>query len=576
MLNIWIDFSSFLLITIITYKFITTFLPKTEASPMIYKRKKLKNKKVIFNLQMATIYKYRSGFIWATNDGKISFKVADKKICEISIDILMPTFQNINSYFCRQNYFVNENSFCFEINKNSISTTNLNSSILLKISKPKLHFVTNTEKGVFFFLVNNQIFGFRLTSGKCTKIFTNTENIYFSFDKDFTLSWIGDCEYLTKSQSINLIKREFGVVDTTNWSNSITASEILFKSNSIKSHMLQNSLKIENWKIFTKLYKIIFKQVKIQDFITVIKPDEFWLDLSSLGFSKLISINFKNKLLEINDILTGYKTFLKFGQNIVFIERGCYWGNEILFIKLKGSTTMQFSPFTEKLDFNSVYYNSILSLNSQNQKKFDILYSKPKQLDFVTILELINRAILQGVYIDLQKLFCGIMVTTLPKKTQFAFANLMLSFMAVKQDFFMLYDYDFRKFLISQCKNLDKISVGEARCFVKKILPYLTDDTVINFLLDYLEKTKNTKDYACWEYVYSEILGVNLRGSKVFFTQKTDKNNLHTQVKIRINDKIVQFINKNRTQGIICNDRLLVDINYIDLSTNTKKFLVEI
>ena len=582
MLEFFLLFSSSFVGLCILFPFIYDVIPHIVATPYMYSYKKLRSKKIIFNTQMASVWVKDNFYVIVLNDGTIGFVKEDSLLCKVEFGVnnheeYLLQHVILNNNHCRVKYASKQHYFVINIHKEGFELeSNLVDEFILEISKPQCSYITNQDKGLFCINEKGKIIGFELQKGYCSNIRAYPEYIEMAVwpQSAYFVFVDSPLNVVTGPERKKVLKSMFGYIDTSAWQQKIKKIEVLVPFNTLKSLNIQKLIKKENWTLFLDYDRfLLLPEFKLKDFCGKVFAEKFFISLTALGFSKLVRVSvLRRHVVEIKDFVSGYKVYIKFESKVCHVEHRCIWNDDRIYIFLKEATDYEFVPFYLEFDCDKLTYNSVLDLHNVPHKCYCVLYSKPKILHLNVIFELVNRSILQGEKIDLNKIFKDVLLTSLPSSTQFLCANLLLTSITVTGDESLLYNDDFKHFLIERCHYLSNVSVGTARCFVKKLLPYIKDNKIIDFLLDFMFKTKKVRDYNSWEYVFTSLLGVTINNSKLVLEKDSTYEKFDGEIFIM--GKTIKLSRDRLNKNIKCNGRIYVDMNQITLD-NKNELVIE-
>ena len=106
----------------------------------------------------------------------------------------------------------------------------------------------------------------------------------------------------------------------------------------------------------------------------------------------------------------------------------------------------------------------------------------------------------------------------MPEYVQFKVCNCFLTYINTFSKQYKINQYKLKKFflknLIYAIKNLN----SNTFCFLKKILPYITEQKLSNKILDLILEYRSKFKTGDYEYYLSEILGIRLEKNKLYMT----------------------------------------------------------
>ena len=229
--------------------------------------------------------------------------------------------------------------------------------------------------------------------------------------------------------------------------------------------------------------------------------------LDKLGFSKLVLLRRAKNKLYVKDVLVNFEYVLLADKNVKAQILNLWGENYIL---------LQSNNCNVKV---SIFYKFVK--NKFLFKPLTIGNNSPKINNFLSISNVfdnINRLLLHGVEIDIFKICANLNLKYLPEYVQFKVCNCFLTYINTFSKQYKINQYKLKKFflksLIYAIKNLN----SNTFCFLKKILPYITEQKLSNKILDLILECRSKFNRGDYEYYLSEILGIRLEKNKLYMT----------------------------------------------------------
>lgn len=375
-------------------------------------------------------------------------------------------------------------------------TCSKSTEINIKFKKPDFqYFINSTKKTITIISQSKLIFTFLdflnfeiVQSNTSIEIKLIAKNSCIQFNQEFFT--------LNKFELSKFKRRYFGNFDIASW-------EFLPDFQSKKQNILQTNyqkqLLNEKEKQILIPNKIYNEIERILGTIEIKKNDI--LSLTKLGLSKLVLLKKQKNKIILLDLLTNLNYEIVSNQN-VSVQIQNIWQEDFLVFNCNCVINILFMP---KYINNEILRESlIIGTNST------FLCT----LDTFSIFDNLNRLLLHGVYIDLQKLFLKLNTEYLPSNLKLSLANNLLLFMIVFSQKNLINNKTIKRFLLENLiyatKNLNYKSIN----FIKNIIPFIQDKDLYNKLLELvLNNNFTNKDY---EAYFTNVLGIRLQGEKLF------------------------------------------------------------
>ena len=468
---------------------------------------------------------------------------------EFNFKIKINTNKTFIRYYISNSYlrlYYQDLTITFYKNKFIFKST-ANTKVQFIIEKPNCQFFLNTKNSTFT-IKNDTTLNFFAV--KFDKFEVQDLNKYLILQTN--LNGIGEIclnqnfNILNKDELKNFKSENFGFYDVEKW-------EFMPYFKDSASNKLQEKFQIN---LLDKYNKTIFlpnfnyKESFLEDFSFEIE-NYLFLSLDKLGFSKLVHLKqSKNKLI-VQDVLVNFEYVFNL-KNIFNARLLSLWGENYLLIQTT-KNFVEFKIFDKYLD------SKILS-KSLIYPDLKIIRNNNLSLSF--IFENINRLILHGFNIDVFKIINSLNLKYLPEYMQFKICNCLLSYINTFNKQYKITQLKLKSFLLKNLvysiKNLNSSSF----CFLKKILPYITEQKISNNILDLILECKSKFKNANYEFFLSEILGIRLEGTKLFITP-SKANEIKT--KIWIKGKVISISITKNWQVLKVDGLTLSGIDYFDL-----------
>ena len=450
----------------------------------------------------------------------------------ISKDYLRLYYVNLNITFYK-------NKFVFE----SADTVFIN----FIIEKPNCQFFINTKTNSFS-IKEKSTLKFNTTGFKDFNIVDkgNYLNIETQFNKSGRVTINQDFRILDKQQLVDFKKDNFGYYDTAKWE-----FMPVFKNKDF--NLLQEKYQIN---LLNKSNKTITLpgfdyNESILDSLEFKIKDYKLFSLDKLGFSKLVLLRRAKNKLYVKDVLVNFEYVLLADKNVK-AQILNLWGENYILLQ-SNNCNIKLNIFAKFINNNFLFKPLTIGNNSPKVNNF---------LSISNVFDNINRLLLHGVEIDIFKICANLNLKYLPEYVQFKVCNCFLTYINTFSKQYKINQYKLKKFflksLIYAIKNLN----SNTFCFLKKILPYITEQKLSNKILDLILECRSKFNRGDYEYYLSEILGIRLEKNKLYMTP-SKKNS--TNVTLWVKGKLLTLkINKD-WQILKVDGLTLSGIDYFDL-----------
>ena len=406
----------------------------------------------------------------------------------ISKDYLRLYYVNFNITFYK-------NKFVFE----SADTVFIN----FIIEKPNCQFFINTKTNSFS-LKEKSTLKFNATGFKDFNIVDkgNYLNIETQFNKSGRVTINQDFRILDKQQLVDFKKDNFGYYDTAKWE-----FMPVFKNNDF--NLLQEKYQINLLNKSNKTITLLGFDYNesILDSLEFKIKDYKLFSLDKLGFSKLVLLRRAKNKLYVKDVLVNFEYVLLADKNVK-AQILNLWGENYILLQ-SNNCNVKLSVFNKFVNNNFLFKPLTIGNNLPKINNF---------LSISNIFDNINRLLLHGVEIDIFKICANLNLKYLPEYVQFKVCNCFLTYINTFSKQYKINQYKLKKFflksLIYAIKNLN----SNTFCFLKKILPYITEQKLSNKILDLILECRSKFKTGDYEYYVSEILGIRLEKNKLYMT----------------------------------------------------------
>ncbi len=312
-----------------------------------------------------------------------------------------------------------------------------------------------------------------------------------------------------KKAKQSILKNLFGFFNTDKWENLPTFDTLKGENNALKVKYQKEVLNAQNKSVFIPNEKANFLTLTKENFSI---DSNFYLNLDALGCSKLVRLRKYNKNLIISDLLCNFKINIVFTEPFEFQQCRIFGVNYVLLLISK-------SAYVKILFLNKYLDNSKLP----KLLLYGVNFVDVPNISLSNVFYNLNRLVLHGVFCDVYSLFCSIRINFLNKFVRFQFANLLLNFLLVFERYELLNNKTVKLlFYDIILKSIDEITPS-CYLFLKKILPFVTDEKMYNLILDKILSNKDKINLNEYEFVLNEKLGIRLNGRKFYICPRRDE-----------------------------------------------------
>ena len=352
---------------------------------------------------------------------------------------------------------------------------------------------------------------------------------------------------LNSLQQKNIIHKLFALKDVKSFDNRPDFKNSL--NNKLKQDYAKQCL-INTKYIYTNLDSHIYLKVSSFKNFKIKFKEKVLINLSELGFTKFIKIYKKNNIITLQDIFNNNYAQIYSRNKLNSYKLECVFEIVCLYLE-SNQCEIEYRPF--KLDI--INLKNFLNFDTNNLKWNNIL-NKDYKINFLTILETLNKAILLGKLNNID-FFKPLILKNFSKEIQFEIYNCILSFIKVNDNIQLLLDKSISKGLLKTLLNIKTIN-SKNYCFIKKILPYIKKEAVKKFYSKFLYQETEFNELS-FEYIFTEILGVNLKENSLNFQPKGNIDNLKINFNLRNSNVLIEY---NKGRNIILNNVKLFGFNY--------------
>ena len=469
-------------------------------------------------INLIVISNYGIFFVWRKNSLKLNIVLDDikqKSICNITNYIAKYT----NSYYRigkNDITFYGHGKVCFEFAKPNCD---------YKIDRNAKTFCL--DKKYLFQFKNFKTMDIKQNNNICIKV---------GFNGEAKIDFVSFGLKVTQSTRTATLKNYFGFYDTNQWEIVPDFSTKKLVNNLLKSKYIQKLLSPQNKIINLPIYT----------------SDSTIINLTKMGFSKLIKISQSKNKITILDLLANFDCIV---YNVSRFCRYAMFGED--FLCLKGSNVnIEFSP--------DIINNKFLDCNLICGE--DIDYRKSHNLE--NFLHNINRLILHGVKFDIKKLLQKLNIIFLNEKIKLILGNLLLNYATIFQQATVFFNSKVYKLLLENINIAIKSNNITAYNFLKKVLPFIKKETLYNQIFEKILKLRKNIKNIDYEYALNERLGLRLVGNLLYFSIPFEKQ-LNCMVWFsghKIIIKKPQNTQKIKLDGIIYTGFKYINLNNCDAS----------
>ncbi len=462
------------------------------------------------------------------------FLVWDNRIVKLNISLNDTKIKSICNI---TNYIEKYRNSCYQVCKNKIIFTG-NGRGCLEFTKPNCDYTIDRNVNTICFdkryILRFENFGsIEICGGE--KICIN-----FAFQVEAKINFVNFGLKIQSATRNEKLKKYFGFFDTAQWEIVPNFSAIDLTNNMLKSQYIQNLLLPQH------------KTIKAPAFCSRCVR----LNLTEMGFSKLIKITQSKNRIVIYDLLANFDCVI---NGTTDFKRYAMFGEDFLILQAS-NFSVAFLPSI----INNKFLNSKLIVGEKIE--FSICSS------FKNFLLNINRLLLHGVYFDVEKLVQILNIRFLNEKIKLLLGNLLLNYCVVFGQTKIWKNTKFRNLLLENLKFSLKTNSITAYNFLKKILPFVKNEKLYNQIFErILTLRKNLKNID-YEYVLGEKLGLRMVGNLLYLDIPFKKE---LDCKIWFSGHIVIIKKPKNTKNIKLDGIIYAGLNCINLNNCGASVFVE-
>ena len=516
-------------------------------SPVIYSQQVLKPRKASVLSSTVFIGKNCQFFIIPNMCIALIF---DNQVLHFSFGKFSNTLCNINSCVCEQN------GFKYIFTKTKLKITG-RGSFNFSISYPQCNFVFNRKKnslniGNMKFLFKG-FYDLRINGNTTLNI-----SAQISGEAEFDYSSL-DFK-ISKNEKLRFLKRHFGFYDTNKWQAMPEFNASESAENGLKRNYLKNLLNENNKTI--NLIKTVDTKFLVLDNASCVFNGAVFINLDELGLSQLVQVIRRKNILKLTDLLVNFDITIRFNNAKFDYARCNILGKNYLYLSTSKENTLQVYFFQKLIDNSKLNLALIQGIDLQIVKTTS-LYSFFSNL---------NRLILHGIHFDIYTLFKSMRIRYLNDEVKQKFASLLLNYICVFNRFELLCISDVKKFLFLEMKKAISNITVDGYLFLKKILPFVTNEKYYNTVLDIILNNKDKIKSNEYEFLLNDILGIRLSGHKLFLEPRRDAL---FEISIWIGGHKLNIRKKVKSKIFKIDNIIMNGIEFIDLSIYPAEIFIE-
>ena len=410
---------------------------------------------------------------------------------------------------------------------------------------------------------------------------------------EFKLSPLnGENRVATKLEVISYVHDNFGVFCVNNFVVRPEFRYLTNKEDSLQQRHAISCLKRDKFKLTLPMdtgisgYKDItssFKQTaEYSVCFTNSFEDKLCVNLKEMGFNEYSECKIKKGIAELCDLMTNFKIFITAENGIKKARLVNFWGRLLLALDI---TPSRFVVLARERVLNLSAYavkQAELAYKALNTNKFKLEEGKgalkrvSPTVDGIGLVAEIKRETIKAIYAEdnaLTKLYQNLYIDNLNFDHRFRVVSGLLSHISASGDESLLADRRFCKHLIEGLSRLHEIEQSQARCFAVKVLPFIKNGNIVGQLLKFLAGFNGKQETTCeFEYMLSFVLGIRVRGDKVFFKPSAQAGDF--KLCMLIKGKKVEFVKNGEGKQLYSNGMLLGNLDFINLSAHTEDVLL--
>ena len=532
--------------------------------PIVYKQKKLNKTKKAFLFVKNLIFRSSFGVIFYAELSGICYLIFNKnswvRVAFLPQCAMHPI--NANASFISANCSQNANAY-YRIDKKHFYV-NCESKIGIKISN--LQFEWDSGKKHYIFDYKGKKLSLKLDGEFEIKKQTLAEFEFYG--KNFGIDF-SEFNFKTENQDFKqqFLRSNFGFFDTADWLNLKNFYKIYLPKDSLEKKYFLPLLD-ENRKVIkslSNLNDLNFVELNFSGFLQLTSSCNLKLNLFDLGFSDLVNIKHHKTYIEILDVKTGFKSFLKFKSKIKQAYLGNVFGKMFLYVEADKRCVVEYLPFSLTFNTNLLTSSSIQRLVVNNKIHSAVLKFDQKS-SFENIVSMLNFQIISNYNHYVIDYFRKINFFCLSGRIGFCVANLILSDCYVFGK--SINNREIQRFLLSFLKNLNNFDKTEVYCYLQKLIFVIKNDSLRKYLFSLL--TFYEKDnFLSPEYFFSYVLGIKIENKMLYV--KNPKINY--KIKLIIAGKTI-YVESSSKNSVFVDGIEYVNKQKITLESSNQNILI--
>ena len=320
-------------------------------------------------------------------------------------------------------------------------------------------------------------------------------------------------------------------------------------------------------------------------FLSSVHGCRFSISLSANGFSEYVSVLVKCGYAILTDMLYNFSVYIQSGTGVKGAKVVKHFGKLLLLLDLMGNSDficVSLTPTSLSVSVQGLKQETF-ARKLESITKFSLVSKMLvlNKLAFVSgdfglkdLIRCESEKVLLGESSRLKSLYTELFIDNLPFELRFRLVSGLIGEMLVCGREGIMRQRQFRECVVGCIASLHEVSIELAICFVAKVLPFIRSDSIagqlLKFLLEHKGDFRLSSDF---EYALTFLLGVRIRGDKLFFVP--DERVGEFKLKLKVRDKHIEFASKKGGNMLLCNGIRLGNLDFINLNANAGDIKLE-
>lgn len=361
---------------------------------------------------------------------------------------------------------------------------------------------------------------------------------------------------LSNAEKNEVLKKHFGFYNTSKWQALPNFDISNSPENALKQKYLNELLKNTNKDII--LLNESVEEINI--FATAFR-DSCVIDLDKLGFSQLVKIDCRGGKAKVIDVLSGFRIDFVCDKNLK-TQQFCRLKTNYILLQAVGERKISIKIMPNiKLP---------ISLNANLTMGLNIRF--PPVDNLTSFLYNVNRLILHGVDVPLDKILKQLNFRFLNESARFMLAHTTINYINIFKSYNFLNNKNVKKMLCDALKFALLNKSVKKYLFLKRILPYITNQKVSDSVLDTITDLKDKVKSSEYEFYLTEVVGFRLSGH---FLYLEPKKSAKFNFSIWCRNHKVNLVKNGTGTNMKIDNLVYYGVNYIDLREYLREINIE-